>query len=187
MVGSYTDVLHVKPYFYGISYVNGLVVGYLMATQSWSQFRAKHFNAIVKIDNICKIVAITSITLVLLQGGVYGLSTTMSALEAALLSSLFSIPICIKILDDSFSPLARYILTMRVWKPIRDVLRVSYVWHMLVFDLVCHFLPLTNPTILNILVHWTLCYSLSYIVSQIIYRKIETPIIKFSKTISNYI
>ena len=187
MKGTYLGDLYIKPYHYTSSYVNGLFAGYLMEMGYWPALRSIYRRPIAIIKKTCKITMIVLVIVLSLQTLVYDQLPLISAIEASTLPNLMSIHLCIIFLDDSFGDMTRRILSSNIWKPIKNLTRVSYPFHLLVFQFMLILIPLTNKNPLAIILHMSFTFIVNFIICWIIQVNFEKPIDKFSRLISGYI
>ena len=153
----------------------------------WPTFRSTYRRPIAIIKKTCKITMIVLVIVLLLQTLVYDQLPLISAIEASTLPNLMSIHLCIIFLDNSFGDMTRRILSSTIWKPIRGLIRVSYPFHLLVYQFILIYIPLTNMNPFIIILHLLFTFTTNFIICSIIQINLEEPINKFSKVISEYI
>ena len=170
--------LYIKPYFYICPYVHGLLTGYLIETGTWCKFRSKYSSVLISVKNFIKIIFISLTAILVLQNIIFNLLPIVSAIETSLAPSLMSIHLCMVILDDSFNKMTRGFLTLNIWTTIRPMLRVSYLFHPIVFQLIKFFIPsfIVSITIAS-MIHMFLTIVLNFVVCFVIEKNIERPII----------
>lgn len=133
--GSFLDLLYIKPYYYSCSYFNGIVTGYLMESNQWMKFK-KNFNYEIDLMNtICKNILLFLTFIILQQNIIFSYMPAISALYVSLFHPLFSLVLCIIILDNIYYHGVNFILNMKIWKMMKKLLRVSYVFHLANFQL----------------------------------------------------
>ena len=146
----------------------------------------KTYNRQIDIVNHICVLMIIIVTITLsLQTVTYGLLPLVSAIEASVVPNLLSIPLCIVILDDSFSHSIRRFLTIPIWKRIRDCIRMSYPFHVLVFSIISLILPLNN--LLFMPLHLILTLIINFICSTILGHPIEKLLMNFIQLITSSI
>ena len=163
-----------------------MFAGYLMESGYWAKIRTKFNKQITTINNLCKITLITLVSILLLQKVLYDLLPLTSAIESSLFPSLLSIQFCTILLDDSFNDMFRRILSLNIWKPMRNLVRVSSVFHAIVLTSISMLMPLTSKDILSLIIHMSLTVITNFVICWIIHWKLEKPIIEYSMIISTY-
>ena len=150
-----------------------------MESGYWSEFKRMFNKQIITIKTLCKITMITLVSILLLQTVFYDLLPLTSAIEASLFPTLSSIHFCIFFLDDSYIAIIRNILSLNIWKSMRNVVRISSVFHALVFTSISMLLPLTNKNFFSIIIHMSFTITINYVICSIIEFKLEKPIINY--------
>ena len=156
-----------------------------MESGYWPEFRTKFNKKITTINNLCKLTLTTLVSILLLQTVLYDLLPLTSAIESSLFPSLLSIQFCILFLDDSFSDMTRRILSLNIWKPTRNVVMVSSVFHALIYTLICMIMPLNNKEFLSIIIHMSLTLITHFLICLLIHLKLEKPINKYTFSLIN--
>ena len=180
--GYYVADLWFKPYFYAISYFNGLLTGYVIEINCWPILRETCIRQIDVVDKVCKWSIIILTVILSLQDVIYGLLPLLSAIEASILPNLVSIPVCIVILKNSPKHSIRRIVTMQIWKELRDCIRVSYPFHVLVFSMISLKFPLNDFHFLPI--HLIMTFIINFIFSKFLHEQFEKPIFKYVKILT---
>ena len=158
-----------------------------METSYWSTFRSTYRRTIAIIKKTCKITMIVLVIVLSLQTVVYDQLPLISAIETSIIPNLMSIHLCIIFLDDSFGDMTKRILSSTIWKPIRDLIRVSNPFHLLVFQCMFIFLPVTDKNSFAIILHMSFTFIVNFVICSIAQINFEKPMDKFSRLISGYI
>ena len=183
--GSYMGDLHIKPYFYCSCYVNGLVAGYLIEKRTWNFYKFKYAREILIFRKYSKSALLLLNIILSLQTITFDILPRISAIEASVFPTLMSIQLCIIILDESYFHILRTSLSLSFWKKLKEIIRVSYVFHPLTFEILGIFIPLNNFCLHSILFHIILIYSIHFIICRIIQNYIEKSFENLSIKISN--
>ena len=171
------EKLHIKPYFYICPYIHGLFTGYLIETGTWCEIRSKYSSVIIIIKNLIKIILFTLTTVLLFQNSIFSLLPIVSALETSIVMSLMSMHLCMVILDDSFDNLIKRFLSLPIWNTIRQLIRVSYLFHPIIFQLIKLFIPISSSNNIANMIHLFVTIVLNFSLCSIIEKHIERPII----------
>ena len=183
---SLLNYLYIKPYCYCCSYFNGLFAGYLIESGTWDKFKIHHNIQITTLIKKRKNILLLLITLCLFLF-VNNVITLILALEKCLTSSMMSIYLCIFYLNNTLDNLVSGLMKIPSLKSITNLIRVSYVFHPLIFKFTSEILPYQKDKYILIIFHFIITMNINFFISKIIRIKIEEPIINYSKKISNVI
>ena len=183
--GSYLSNLHIKPYYYCCSYSNGILAGYLIASARWKKLREDYSKQIENMIMMSRIICFILTSILLTQTVIFDLLPTISAFEASLMPSLMSFQFCIIILDNSIYNIINHIFSFPIWYEIRKLIRVSYVFHPLIFKFISLKFPLKNDNLINFILNMYIIFLINFSICKIIQIKIEKPLIICSEMISN--
>ena len=182
--GYYFCDLYIKPYFYVPAYANGLIAGYFIETRSWNEFKSKYNKQITAITKICKIILLILFMILSSQTILYenDLLPKIAAIEAGLFPSLMSLIICVSILNESYFVTIKPFLSLTFWRNIKQITRVSYVYHPIIFEILWIFLPSNN--LKSFIFNLFLFFLINFIICKFLQINLEKPIIQCSNRIS---
>ena len=140
------------------------------------------------IVNNCCMIMLTLLTLILLlQNVIFDLLPTISAIDASLVPSLMSINLCMVILNDSFNKILSRILSMTIFKTIRNIIRVSYLFHPIIFELCKILIPWNNSNMITHIMHMFLTFLFHFVVCFFIEKYLEKPLIIYSNYLLKFL
>lgn len=162
--------------------MNGLITGFLIENGLWLNLRDKFNGRITILKSSCIIIFLITQTILMLQKNIFSNLTEISAFGSSTCHVLLSIFLCIMILDDSYFLCAEYILKMKIWKKIRRIMRTSYVFHMMIFQLIKWSIPLgfSYNWINNF--HFIVVLIINFIICFVIYSKFEKNVQEYFKS-----
>lgn len=126
-------------------------------------------------------------TLLTMQRVVVDIIPWLFGLNASIFNLLFSIKLAHTIMNNSFYEWVRIILEMKIWKKFRELLRVSYLFHPLLFLIIKNFLPNSFDNKVLTIIHITIVFIFNYIFSYLIHEKIEKTLNIYAAKLSNSI
>lgn len=172
----FTD-LYIKPYPYFSPFTNGLIIGYLCASNNFPTNYRRYLTIVNFIKNLC-----FSANLIL---------TTIISLELIIFqkrTSLFSLAISVgPILTSIYfgTIFANEALKMknisRYWRHVRHMTRISYVFHPLNFAKIKLIFPVFELKFTIISLHYIIVIFTNFLISIIIRHCLEIPFIYLMK------
>ena len=179
--GSYWSDVYIKPYFYVISYVNGLFVGF--QRNSWIESRYK-FKYIFH-NFYPKYLFSMYILIIFLDSLSSKYSNTLGVIQTIFAPSLISITLGFSVLENSYQKREMKFFSSNYWNPIRNLMRISYVFHPIIFCLIKY---LAQPYIvLNPIVRMTAILTIHFITCYLYKIFMDDNIFKLSQKLSNKI
>lgn len=141
----------------------------------------------LKFFKIClNVFIIFFISILILQEILVPFSPKLTAIATSLFHPLFSILFSLKILDNSFNYIISYILTLHLWKKLRQLFRVSYVFHIVIYHVIK--LSLSQSFLDNVpyITIFILTFTSHYFVCSLINNRYEKKGITFLESVSNH-
>ena len=185
---TWIDLVYIKPYLYISPYVNGILTGYFIETDYWNKSKDRNNRicySIKNIDKLAKSILLLFIILIPLF-----IKCRFPSIFYPIVTSTFptviSVIFCYSLLENNFSNLTRSLLSSKLWVIFRDNIRVSYLIHIIVFWFTHNYLTITEPSVPLILIHFMASLTLNYIISLLIHKYIEKPIINCFEIISQF-
>ena len=119
-----------------------------------------------------------------LQNIIFDIMPTISAIEASLFPTIVSIQLCDTILNDSYFESIKLFLSLPIWASIKQVMRVSYVFHTLIFEIIWILLPLKNFNLISIIIQIFSTFFIHFILCKIIQIYLEKPLFNYFMKLS---
>ena len=163
------------------------MAGYFIQSGEWKKFKSKYSRQIETLITMNKMIFLILTSILLLQTSIFDLMPRISAIEASLIHSLMSIQFCKIILDNSLNNKIKTFFSISLWKELRYLARVSYIFHPLIFNFISLSYPPKNNNLIELIKHMYVTFIINFLICNIIHIKIEKPIINLSEKISNSI
>ena len=103
----------------------------------------------------------------------------ISAIEASIFPCFISILFSLSVLDESFYNSHTVLFSLNIWKSFRGIMRISYVFHPLIFEILRSLIPLNNFHLHSILFHTFFVFSIHFLLCNVIQLYIEKPLITY--------
>ena len=180
-------MVHTKPFIYGPAYINGILVAYLMSNNLLENIYKSQLTKSAM--SIVKTVAILSF---LVGSSRYTLTDGLplfSAIESSLFSPVLSIIIMYELIDIAqFESTLKRFLSKHMWIPLRSSLRVSYISHPVLLNMLADYYPdIDASNIFTYLIILTVFVIMTYILAIPLTIVFEMPLIGLSSRLTEHL
>lgn len=172
---SYFTEVYIKPHSHIAAYINGLYLGYMFETGKFGKLVSKNYHFLNIFKNACFFIMVTSAMILSIQLTVTDKQAKISALIFSVAPTLASIYFGLIIANDQL----KIKQVSHIWYHIRNITRISYVFHPLIFSTIRFITPTMNLSSASLFYHFSFVMSINLIISLILSIYFEKPLLNF--------